>query len=126
MSKPTSIPDFMSSLGAGVTEQIMAKVLTDTAMAVLVHGGKRNGKVTLELTLDKMSEDSDVGVKVNAKLAYKMPTQKGSKQEDETRESVFFMDPQKGLVDTPPKAKDDGVNPSMGSGLPAGTGFQAS
>lgn len=126
MSKPTNIPDFMSSLGAGVTEQIMAKVLTDTAMAVLVHGGKRNGKVTLELTLDKMSEDSDVGVKVNAKLAYKIPTAKGSKQEDEVRESVFFIDPQKGLVDTPPKTKKDDVHPSLDSAMPSGVGFHSS
>ena len=36
------------------------------------------------------------------------------------------MDPQKGLVDTPPKAKEDGIGLGMGSGLPAGTGFQAS
>lgn len=126
MSKSTNVSEFMGSLGGGVTEKVLSKVLTDTAMAVLVHGAKKTGKVVLELTIDKMSEDSETGVKVNAKLAYKMPTQKGSKQEDETRESVFFMDPQKGLVDTPPKAKDDGVNPSMGSALPAGTGFQAS
>ncbi len=42
-----------------------------------------------------MSEDSDVGVKVDAKLTHKLPTKRGDKSENETRESVFFLDTQK-------------------------------
>lgn len=118
MSKPTDVNAFIDSLGGGVTAQVLAKVLTDTAQAVLIHGSKRNGKITIELTVDRMSEDSETGVKINTKLAYKMPTGKGSKMEDETRESVFFVDPQRGLVDTPPKAKDQDVG--FQSGMPSG------
>ncbi len=124
MSKPTDVTAFMDSLGGGVTNQILAKVLTDTAQAVLIHGSKRNGKISLELTVDRMSEDSETGVKINAKLTYKMPTGKGSKMEDETRESVFFVDPQRGLVDTPPKAKDHDLG--FQSGMPATHGLRGS
>ena len=51
MSKSTNVSEFMGSLGGGVTEKVLSKVLTDTAMAVLVHGAKKTGKVVLELTL---------------------------------------------------------------------------
>ncbi len=42
MSKNTNVPDFVSSLGGGVTEQILGKVLTDGALAVLTLDGKKN------------------------------------------------------------------------------------
>ena len=106
MSKNTNVPDFVSSLGGGVTEQILGKVLTDGALAVLTLDGKKTAKITLELSITKMSEDSDVGVKVDAKLTHKLPTKRGDKSENETRESVFFLDTQKGLVDTPPKRNE--------------------
>ena len=53
-----------------------------------------------------------------------MPTGKGSKMEDETRESVFFVDQQRGLVDTPPKAKDHDVG--FQSGMPTTHGLRGS
>ena len=120
MSKPTNVSDFISSLGAGVTEQIISKVLSDAAVAVLVLDGKKAADVKLELKLSKMSEDSDVGVKIDAKVSYKIPTKRGDKTENETRESVFFLDPQKGLVDTPPKRKEGYEDINMASGMPAG------
>ena len=126
MSKPTNVSDFISNLGAGVTEQIISKVLSDAAVAVLVLDGKKSADVKLELKLSKMSEDSDVGVKIDAKVSYKIPTKRGDKTENETRESVFFLDPQKGLVDTPPKRKEEFQNDSMASGMPAGINMRGS
>ena len=126
MSKPTDVKEFIGSLGAGVTEQIISKVLSDAAVAVLVLDGKKTADVKLELKLTKMSEDSDVGVKVDAKVSYKIPTKRGDKTENETRESVFFLDPQKGLVDTPPKRKEEFNNDSMASGMPAGISVRGS
>ena len=73
-----------------------------------------------------MSEDSDVGVKVDAKLTHKLPTKRGDKSENETRESVFFLDTQKGLVDTPPKRKEEHQNDSMASAMPAGINMRGS
>ena len=75
--------------------KLSQKVLTDAAIAVLVLDGKKTADVKLELKLTKMSEDSDVGVKVDAKVSYKIPTKRGDKTENETRESVFFLDPPK-------------------------------
>lgn len=126
MSKPTDVKEFIGSLGAGVTEQIISKVLSDAAVAVLVLDGKKTADVKLELKLTKMSEDSDVGVKVDAKVSYKIPTKRGDKTENETRESVFFLDPQKGLVDTPPKRKEEFNNDSMASGMPVGISVRGS
>ena len=127
MSKPTNVSDFISNLGAGVTEQIISKVLSDAAVAVLVLEGKKSADVKLELKLSKMSEDSDVGVKIDAKVSYKIPTKRGDKTENETRESVFFLDPQKGLIDTPPKCKEEEYqNDSMASGMPAGINMRGS
>ena len=126
MSKPTNVSDFISNLGAGVTEQIISKVLSDAAVAVLVLDGKKSADVKLELKLSKMSEDSDVGVKIDAKVSYKIPTKRGDKTENETRESVFFLDPQKGLIDTPPKCKEEYQNDSMASGMPAGINMRGS
>ena len=126
MSKPPDVKEFIGSLGAGVTEQIISKVLSDAAVAVLVLDGKKTADVKLELKLTKMSEDSDVGVKVDAKVSYKIPTKRGDKTENETRESVFFLDPQKGLVDTPPKRKEEFNNDSMASGMPAGINMRGS
>lgn len=122
MTKETNVADFISNLGAGVTEKVLSRVLSDTATAVLLNGGKRNGKVSLELTFDRMSEDSEYAVKVNTKLSFKKPTSKGSSSEDMTHESIFFIDPQKGLVDAPPKPKEDldhkEQHHSMGSAMP--------
>ena len=56
MSKPTNVSDFISNLGAGVTEQILSKVLSDAAVAVLVLDGKKPADVKLELKISKMSE----------------------------------------------------------------------
>lgn len=126
MSKNTNVPDFVSSLGGGVTEQILGKVLTDGALAVLTLDGKKTAKITLELSITKMSEDSDVGVKVDAKLTHKLPTKRGDKSENETRESVFFLDTQKGLVDTPPKRKEEHQNESMANAMPAGINMRGS
>ena len=88
--------------------------------------GKKSADVKLELKLSKMSEDSDVGVKIDAKVSYKIPTKRGDKTENETRESVFFLDPQKGLVDTPPKRKEELQNNSMESGMPAAINMRGS
>ena len=126
MSKPTKVSDFISNLGAGVTEQIISKVLSDAAVAVLVLDGKKSADVKLKLKLSKMSEDSDVGVKIDAKVSYKIPTKRGDKTENETRESVFFLDPQKGLIYTPPKRKEAYQNDSMASGMPAGINMRGS
>ena len=118
MSKATNVSDFIGALGGGVSEKVLAKVLTDTGMAVLTKNSKTAGKVTIEITMARMSEDSDTGVKVQTKLSYKMPTEKGDRQENETRESIHYMDPQNGLVDAPPKAKNHDLNPSFESGMP--------
>ena len=126
MSKPTNVSDFISSLGAGVTEQIISKVLSDAAVAVLVLDGKKAADVKLELKLSKMSEDSDVGVKIDAKVSYKIPTKRGDKTENETRESVFFLDPQKGLVDTPPKRKEGYDVIDANNSMPAGINTRGS
>ena len=126
MSKPTNLPDFFQSLGGGVTGDVLAKMLTDAGIAVLVNNGKKSAKVTLELTISKMSEDSDTGLKIDAKLSHKVPTQRGDKSENESRESIHYMNPQAGLVDTPPKRKEEDQHASMAHAMPATTGFRGS
>lgn len=126
MSKATDVKALISNLGAGVTEQILAKVLTDASLAVLTLDGKKKASVGLTLDISKLSPDSEEAVKIDVKLAYKIPTKRGDKQENETRESVFYYDPQNGLVDAPPKRKEEHHDLGMASGMPAGTSFRGS
>lgn len=126
MSKPTDVANLIANLGAGVTQQIMAKVISDASLAALVLDGKKKANVTLQLEISKLSPDSEEAVKIDAKLSYKIPTKRGDKQENETRESVMYFDPQQGLVDTPPKRKEDATDLGMVSGMPAGIAVRGS
>lgn len=122
MAKKTNVSDFMGSLGAGVVEQIMGSILTDTATAVLVKEGKATGEVNLKLTFAKMGEETNTAVKVTSKLSFKRPTSKGSSSEDLSYESIHYVDPLTGLVDTPPKRRDEAQhqNASMNTAMPSG------
>lgn len=120
MSKPTDVKALLGSLGAGVTEQILAKVLSDSSVAVLTNDAKKKATVTLQLDISRMSADSDEAVKIDAKLSFKVPTKRGDKQENETRETVMYYDPQRGLVDTAPKRKEEASGFGMDSGMPVG------
>lgn len=126
MSKPTDVKALIESLGAGVTEQILAKVVSDASLAVLTNDAKKKATVTLQLEISKLSPDSEEAVKIDAKLAFKLPTKRGDKQENETRETVMYYDSQRGLVDTPPKRKEENTDFGMASGMPVGLEMRGS
>ena len=85
--KPTNVPQFISELGAGVVEEKLAHMISEVATQVVALD--KMGEITLNIKLKKLG-DSDQ-LKVEHKLAYKRPKKRGSISEDDTQESMMWV-----------------------------------
>jgi len=85
--KPTDLPLFISELGAGVLEEKMAHVVSEVAGSV-VHEDK-SGEVVLKLKMKRVGSTDQV--KVEHTLSYKRPKKRGTIAEDDTQESVMYV-----------------------------------
>lgn len=114
----TNVPELIAALGNGATEQIMSKVLSTCADSVLRADGKKSAKVTLSLTLSKMSDDNPDALKIDASLSFSRPTARGKATEEETRESIMYYTPQTGITDERPKIDEAAAH--FQNGMPVG------
>ncbi|EMP0108367.1 hypothetical protein RQD30_001796 [Acinetobacter baumannii] len=78
MNNLTDVPQFLSDLKGGVAEKQLGLFLSTVAGAVITHG--KAGKVTLELTINQISDSNQV--EVAHKINFKVPTETGDKTEN--------------------------------------------
>jgi hypothetical protein len=85
----TNVDDFISELGAGVFKEKLAHILSEAAMGTILHGNGKKGKVTLEFTIDQISDNDQV--MVFHKLSHSTPTKRGKKSEEDTTATPFYV-----------------------------------
>lgn len=106
MSK-TNVDDFVGELGAGVFKEKLAHVISDAALATVMHGiGNKKGKVTIELTFQQIGENEQVVV--SHKLSSSIPTKRGKKSEEDTTDTPMFVGKGGVLTIGPPEEDDKG------------------
>lgn len=80
--------DTLPDLDAGILEQKLSRAIREVALACTEHREKK-GKVVLELNIDALGDSNQV---VCAhRLAYKRPTKRGFRQEDDTTRTVLHV-----------------------------------
>lgn len=87
MSNYDFASETLPDLGAGVFVQKVSKALADVALGVVEHG--RKGRVTLTLELERIGESHQVNVKHT--VAFRQPTLRGTRQEDDATETPMFV-----------------------------------
>jgi hypothetical protein len=103
----TNINDFLGELNGGVFVQKLAHVLSETALATVVHGnGKKKGKVTVEFSFDQVGENEQVIV--SHKLLQSMPTKRGKQSMEDTTDTPMFVGKGGTLSVAPPKENNNG------------------
>lgn len=103
----TNVQDFIGALGAGSFESKLAATLSKCAHGTVLHGrGNKAGKVTIELTLKQVGENSQVIV--SHKLSHKTPTPNGSQSEDNVTETPMYVGKNGKLSETAPQEEFDG------------------
>ena len=85
--KPTDTAEFISELNAGIFANQIGHALSEVAAGVVDN--KKVGTVTLTFTLKQIADSSQVTV--NHKLAYKVPTKRGSRSEDTTLDTPMHV-----------------------------------
>lgn len=90
MSKQQEITEVLQDLDAGVFIQKAARALAEAAMATVEHGEKgKTGKVTLDFTISRIGEGSQV--QIAHKLAYARPTKRGKSTEEDTTSTAMYV-----------------------------------
>jgi hypothetical protein len=82
----SEIGEFIGELGAGVFEEKLARVLNETASAVMAND--RDGEVVLRF---KMKPISSSQTKVTHSIEFKAPTLNGVKSEKNTTDTVMYV-----------------------------------
>lgn len=85
--KLTDVPQFMGELGAGVFEEKLAHILSDVASAVLTNS--KQGEVSIKLKMKRVGSTDQVNVEHT--LAYKKPKKRGQISEDDSQETVMYV-----------------------------------
>jgi hypothetical protein len=83
----TEVDEFISDLDGGVFERKLSVALSQVAAAAMDHDTE--GKVTLELTFERIKGTHQVACK--HKLKFVKPTSAGKTSEEETRETVMYV-----------------------------------
>ena len=105
--KPTDVNDFFDELGAGVFKQKLAHVLSEVAAGVIAYGGgKRKGKVTIELSIAQLGENEQL--LINQKLAFELPLKRGKRMETDVTDSAFFVGIGGEITATEPREENSG------------------
>ncbi|AQL40066.1 hypothetical protein [Pseudomonas syringae] len=85
--KPTDTAEFIGELNAGVFANQVGHALSEVAAGVVDN--KKVGTVTLTFSLKQIADSHQVTV--NHKLAYKVPTKRGSRTEDTTLDTPMYV-----------------------------------
>lgn len=102
-SSKTAIPEFIGNLSSGTAEAKLGLMISQVALGTHMYGGKKKGKVSLDLTFSQFGEPEHPQVLIEAKISQKTPTKRGSKAEDDTTESLFYVARGGKLSVLPPK-----------------------
>jgi len=86
--KPTDVAQFIGELGAGVTEEKLAHMLTEVCGAVI--GQQKAGEVSLKLKIKPAGSSTDQ-VSIEHTLAYKRPKKRGVISEDDAQETIMYV-----------------------------------
>jgi len=85
---PTRACEFLADLEAGVVEEKLSHMLSMVALGVVQHN--KAGKVTLQLDMKQVSKGSRQ-VTLAHKLSFSQPTAGGKKSEEDTQETIMFV-----------------------------------
>lgn len=85
--KPTDTVEFIGELNAGVFADQIGHALS--AVAAGVVDNKKVGSVTLTFSLKQVGDSHQVNI--THKLAYKVPTKRGSQSEDVTLDTPMYV-----------------------------------
>jgi len=96
------ITETLEELDAGIFVQKFSRATRDVALGVVEHGKK--GKVTIELTMDRVGDSSQI--EIAHKLSYAKPTKRGKATEDDTTNTAIYVNRAGILTITPPSQAD--------------------
>lgn len=100
----TNVEDFVSGLGVGVIKKKIAHVLSEAALATVLHGnGSKKGKVGLEFSFVQVGENDQVIV--STKITQSVPTKRGKTMMEDVTDTPMFVG--KGGVLTIDQPKED-------------------
>ena len=102
----TNVDDFISDLGGGTVKQKLSHLLSGAALGAVTWGQGKKGKVTLELTIQKVGENEQVII--SHKLSHNTPTKRGHKAEVDTTETPMFVGKNGKLTITQPRVDNNG------------------
>lgn len=88
MSTKTPIEDFLPELNGGVLQEKYEMFLSQIALATRQYGGKKKGKLTLEITFEELN---DCQIKLKHKIQAVTPSMRGHKLEVDTTETPMFV-----------------------------------
>lgn len=103
----TNFSDFMSEQNAGITLEKIEHILSEAALATILHGvGSKKGKVTLDFSFQRVGDGDQVIVstKINANI----PTKRGKKSEEDTTDTPMFVGKGGEVTIDQPKENNDG------------------
>lgn len=84
---PSDVQQVFSELGAGVVEEKLGAMLSLVASQVVAHD--KVGEVTIKLKMKRVGSTDQVSIEHT--LAYKQPKRRGSIAEDDTQETVMYV-----------------------------------
>ena len=86
----TNVDDFIGELGAGVIKEKIAHVLSEAALATVLHGGKsKKGKVGLEFSFSQVGDNDQIIV--STKISQSIPTKRGKMTMEDATDTPMFV-----------------------------------
>lgn len=105
--KTYDFTETLNDLDAGVFAQKLSRAVADTAEAVAYHERKAKGKVTIELTMERIGDSSQLSV--SHKLSFSKPTRRGKATEEDTTSTALYVGP-RGALSVMPDTQIDWVS----------------
>ncbi|TPQ24912.1 hypothetical protein [Methylomonas koyamae] len=103
MQQPT-LYETLDEFDAGLFAKKTHEQLKDVALAVIRGDGKKKGKVTIEIELDKIGDSSSVTVAHTLKVS--KPTKRGKATEEDTTSTPMYVD-NFGYLTIAPQTQED-------------------
>ena len=91
----TNLPEFLEGLDAGIVEERLAALLSDVSLGVTSIEGKKDGEIVLKLKVSKVGDDQ---VMIAHTITHKIPNAKGSKSEERSGQTPFYVNAGGGLT----------------------------
>ncbi len=88
-STQTNVNEFIGELNAGILVEQIGINLSAAALATIINGQGKKGKVSLEFTISQIGENDQVVI--STKLSSSMPTKRGKKSEENTTDTPMFV-----------------------------------